>query len=120
MEPQCSYIIKIFIDKKYALPYRVLDALVAHFMRFLEDSRVMPVIWHQTLLAFVQRLVITPCLQPSPLLHLYKEKENYLVYFTVNDIHVSQFPFCKIVDSQDSPQMYQYLPIPDYSGFSFQ
>uniref|UniRef100_A0A803MVU1 Bystin n=1 Tax=Chenopodium quinoa TaxID=63459 RepID=A0A803MVU1_CHEQI len=50
-----SYIIKIFIDKKYALPYRVLDALVAHFMRFLEDSRVMPVIWHQTLLAFVQR-----------------------------------------------------------------
>ncbi|KNA06228.1 hypothetical protein SOVF_182980 [Spinacia oleracea] len=50
-----SYIIKIFIDKKYALPYRVLDALVAHFMRFVEDSRVMPVIWHQTLLAFVQR-----------------------------------------------------------------
>lgn len=50
-----SYIIKIFIDKKYALPYRVLDALVAHFMRFLEDPRVMPVIWHQTLLAFVQR-----------------------------------------------------------------
>lgn len=50
-----SYIIKLFIDKKYALPYRVVDALVAHFMRFLEDSRTMPVIWHQTLLAFVQR-----------------------------------------------------------------
>ncbi|XP_021733578.1 bystin-like [Chenopodium quinoa] len=50
-----SYIIKIFIDKKYALPYRVLDALVAHFTGFLEDSRVMPVIWHQTLLSFVQR-----------------------------------------------------------------
>ncbi|XP_021853457.1 essential nuclear protein 1 isoform X2 [Spinacia oleracea] len=50
-----SYIIKIFIDKKYALPYLVLDALVAHFMRFVEDSRVMLVIWHQTLLAFVQR-----------------------------------------------------------------
>ncbi|KAF8407719.1 hypothetical protein HHK36_006854 [Tetracentron sinense] len=27
--------------KKYALPYRVLDAVVAHFMRFLEDSRIM-------------------------------------------------------------------------------
>uniref|UniRef100_A0A7C9DI41 Bystin n=1 Tax=Opuntia streptacantha TaxID=393608 RepID=A0A7C9DI41_OPUST len=50
-----SYIIKIFIDKKYALPYRVVDALVAHFMKFLDDSRTMPVIWHQTLLAFVQR-----------------------------------------------------------------
>lgn len=43
------------LDKKYALPYRVLDALVAHFMRFLDDSRIMPVIWHQSLLAFVQR-----------------------------------------------------------------
>eukprot|EP00268_Persea_americana_P023263 TRINITY_DN2290_c0_g2_i5.p1 TRINITY_DN2290_c0_g2~~TRINITY_DN2290_c0_g2_i5.p1 ORF type:complete len:504 (+),score=90.82 TRINITY_DN2290_c0_g2_i5:72-1514(+) len=50
-----SYFIKLFLDKKYALPYRVLDAVVDHFMRFLEDSRIMPVIWHQSLLAFVQR-----------------------------------------------------------------
>lgn len=53
----CSYFIKLFLDKKYALPYRVLDAVVDHFMRFLEDSRIMPVIWHQSLLAFVQRLI---------------------------------------------------------------
>ncbi|XP_058078066.1 bystin isoform X2 [Magnolia sinica] len=50
-----SYFIKLFLDKKYALPYRVLDAVVAHFMRFLEDTRLMPVIWHQSLLSFVQR-----------------------------------------------------------------
>ncbi|KAK8930491.1 hypothetical protein KSP39_PZI016129 [Platanthera zijinensis] len=50
-----SFFMKLLIEKKYALPYRVLDTLVAHFMRFLEDKRVMPVIWHQTLLAFVQR-----------------------------------------------------------------
>ncbi|KAL6554327.1 hypothetical protein OROMI_020000 [Orobanche minor] len=50
-----SYFIKILIEKKYALPYRVLDALVAHFMKFFDDSRVMPVIWHQSLLAFAQR-----------------------------------------------------------------
>ncbi|CAO2821957.1 unnamed protein product [Amaranthus hypochondriacus] len=50
-----SYIMKLLIDKKHALPHRVIDALVGHFMRFLDDSRVMPVIWHQTLLAFVQR-----------------------------------------------------------------
>ncbi|KAF6141413.1 hypothetical protein GIB67_021229 [Kingdonia uniflora] len=50
-----SYFIKLFLDKKYALPYRVLDAINAHFMRFLEDSRDMPVIWHQCLLTFVQR-----------------------------------------------------------------
>ncbi|KAL3651099.1 snoRNA-binding rRNA-processing protein [Castilleja foliolosa] len=50
-----SYFIKLLIEKKYALPYRVLDALVAHYMRFYDDSRVMPVIWHQSLLAFAQR-----------------------------------------------------------------
>ncbi|KAF7113419.1 hypothetical protein RHSIM_RhsimUnG0127900 [Rhododendron simsii] len=46
---------KLLIEKKYALPYRVLDAMVAHFMKFVEDERIMPVIWHQSLLAFVQR-----------------------------------------------------------------
>lgn len=50
-----SYFIKLLLEKKYGLPYRVVDAIVAHFMRFLEDTRVMPVIWHQSLLAFVQR-----------------------------------------------------------------
>ncbi|PKI34766.1 hypothetical protein CRG98_044833 [Punica granatum] len=50
-----SYFIKLLLDKKYGLPYRVVDTLVAHFMRFLDDPRIMPVIWHQSLLAFVQR-----------------------------------------------------------------
>ncbi|XP_031285749.1 bystin-like [Pistacia vera] len=50
-----SYFIKLLLEKKYGLPYRVVDAIVAHFMRFIEDTRVMPVIWHQSLLAFVQR-----------------------------------------------------------------
>ncbi|KAJ0673106.1 putative bystin [Helianthus annuus] len=50
-----SYFIKLLVEKKYALPYRVIDAMVAHFMRFCEDSREMPVIWHQSLLAFMQR-----------------------------------------------------------------
>ncbi|XP_010460985.1 PREDICTED: bystin-like [Camelina sativa] len=50
-----SYFIKVLLEKKYCMPYRVLDALVAHFMRFVDDIRVMPVIWHQSLLTFVQR-----------------------------------------------------------------
>lgn len=51
-----SYFIKLLIEKKYALPYRVLDAMVSHFLKFLEEEeRVMPVIWHQSLLAFIQR-----------------------------------------------------------------
>ncbi|KAJ7981966.1 Bystin [Quillaja saponaria] len=50
-----SYFIKLLLEKKYALPIPVVDAVVAHFMRFLEDTRMMPVIWHQSLLAFVLR-----------------------------------------------------------------
>ncbi|KAL9247097.1 hypothetical protein vseg_020564 [Gypsophila vaccaria] len=75
-----SYIIKLFIDKKYALPYRVVDALVAHFMRFLEDSRVMPVIWHQTLLAFVQRYKHDLRKEDKENLHnLMQRQRHYLV-----------------------------------------
>ncbi|KAL6339694.1 hypothetical protein AAG906_034780 [Vitis piasezkii] len=50
-----SYFIKILLDKKYALPYRAVDAVAAHFIKFIEDTRIMPVIWHQSLLTFVQR-----------------------------------------------------------------
>ncbi|QSZ32298.1 hypothetical protein DSL72_001872 [Monilinia vaccinii-corymbosi] len=68
--------IKALLDKKYALPYQVIDALVFHFIRFrsvdpasvrpedigsgmegvtsLKDTKL-PVIWHQCLLSFAQR-----------------------------------------------------------------
>ncbi|CAM0135695.1 snoRNA-binding rRNA-processing protein [Umbelopsis sp. WA50703] len=50
-----SLFIRILLDKKYALPYKVIIALVEHFCRFKTDSREMPVLWHQSLLVFVQR-----------------------------------------------------------------
>lgn len=50
-----SFFIRALIDKGYALPYRVIDALVDHFTRFTTDERQMPVVWHQALLAFVTR-----------------------------------------------------------------
>lgn len=50
-----SLFIRILLDKKYALPYRVVDALVFHFMRFKNDHRELPVLWHQAFLVFVQR-----------------------------------------------------------------
>ncbi|KAK3713149.1 hypothetical protein QZH41_010041 [Actinostola sp. cb2023] len=50
-----SIFLKTFFDKKYALPYRVIDAVVYHFLRFLSDKRDLPVLWHQCLLTFVQR-----------------------------------------------------------------
>lgn len=74
-----SIFLRIFFDKKYALPYRVVDAAVHHFVkyriyhvpntslqccslnvsfwlcRFQLDVREMPVLWHQSLLTFSQR-----------------------------------------------------------------
>ncbi|KAL4877914.1 Bystin-domain-containing protein [Aspergillus karnatakaensis] len=59
--------IRVFLEKKYALPYKVIDALVFHFLRFraadTEDSMTdgpskaykLPVLWHQSLLVFAQR-----------------------------------------------------------------
>lgn len=45
----------MLLDKKYTLPYRVVDALVDHFCKFQKEKRELPVVWHQSLLVFVQR-----------------------------------------------------------------
>ncbi|MCO5596158.1 hypothetical protein L7F22_050218 [Adiantum nelumboides] len=60
-----SLFIRVLLDKKYALPYKVVDALVFHFLRFADPTmgvervegggRRMPVLWHQSLLVFSQR-----------------------------------------------------------------
>ncbi|OAA76725.1 bystin [Akanthomyces lecanii RCEF 1005] len=65
--------LKTLLEKKYALPYQAIDALVFHFLRFrsvdpasvqedeamagvIGDVRTkLPVIWHQGLLVFAQR-----------------------------------------------------------------
>ena len=75
----CNMFIRTLLEKKYALPFQVVDALVFHFLRFrqVQDSNDanmdgtttthgfpgkkgagdprLPVIWHQCLLAFAQR-----------------------------------------------------------------
>lgn len=50
-----SIFLRLLIDKKYALPFRVVDALVFHFLAFRTDQRVLTVLWHQCFLAFAQR-----------------------------------------------------------------
>ncbi|KAI8622317.1 Bystin-domain-containing protein [Chytriomyces sp. MP71] len=53
-----SLFLRILLDKKYALPYKVLDALVFHFLSFnnpREAGEALPVLWHQALLVFAQR-----------------------------------------------------------------
>ncbi|OWF38862.1 bystin-like [Mizuhopecten yessoensis] len=50
-----SIFLRTLLDKKYALPYRVVDAIVFHFIRFMSDKRELPVLWHQCFLTFAQR-----------------------------------------------------------------
>jgi len=58
-----SLFIRVLIDKKFELPYKVVDALVFHFIRLSNsykaktrgDSSKLPVLWHQSLLVFAQR-----------------------------------------------------------------
>ncbi|KAG5518304.1 hypothetical protein PMAC_003100 [Pneumocystis sp. 'macacae'] len=50
-----SLFIRILLDKKYALPYKVVDALVFHFMRWRSLQRPLTVIEHQSLLVFTQK-----------------------------------------------------------------
>ncbi|QRV72652.1 Bystin [Ceratobasidium sp. AG-Ba] len=57
-----SLFIRILLDKKYALPYKVVDGLVFHFIRIANsykgsraDGDKLPVLWHQSLLVLCQR-----------------------------------------------------------------
>lgn len=50
-----SVFIHALLNKKYALPYRVIDALVVHFTRMKKDSRSLPICWHISLLTFARR-----------------------------------------------------------------
>ena len=58
-----SLFIRVLLDKMYALPYKVVDGLVFHFMRLGGSGEggvkagEMPVLWHQALLVFAQRYV---------------------------------------------------------------
>ncbi|RUS35552.1 Bystin-domain-containing protein [Jimgerdemannia flammicorona] len=72
-----SLFIRVLLDKKYALPYKVVDALVSHFARFRNDPRAMPVLWHQALLVFAQRYKqdLVPE-QKGTLLELLKVKQH--------------------------------------------
>lgn len=53
--PVNSIFLNALINKRYALPYRVIDAIVFHFIR-LASAHVkdpLPTLWHRSLFAFV-------------------------------------------------------------------
>ena len=47
--------IRVLLDKKYALPFKVVDGLCFHFLRWKAESRPFAVLEHQSLLVFTQR-----------------------------------------------------------------
>lgn len=49
-----SIFMRILLEKKYALPFRVVNAVADHFIRFIDDTRQFPLLWHQCLLTYVQ------------------------------------------------------------------
>ncbi len=53
--PTNSIFITALLEKGYALPYRVIDSLVEHFVKMKTDTRALPLLWHRSLLAFAQR-----------------------------------------------------------------
>lgn len=75
-----SIFIRVLIDKKYALPHEVVDALVQHFVSFRHDKRALPVLWHRSLLSFAQvyKKDITEQ-QKQDLKHLIKNKSHHLI-----------------------------------------
>ncbi|KAK3936390.1 Bystin [Diplogelasinospora grovesii] len=60
-----NHLLKVLLEKKYALPWQCVDALVFHFIRYAAQAREenaaaggnksLPVIFHQCLLVFAQR-----------------------------------------------------------------
>lgn len=52
--PANMLFLRTLLLKKYAIPFRVVDALVDYFAGFINTKDVPPVLWQQTLLTFVQ------------------------------------------------------------------
>lgn len=50
-----SIFIKTLLDKKYALPQRVIDTMVEYYERFRGCPDQLPVLWHQSFLIFAER-----------------------------------------------------------------
>ncbi|VDM51886.1 unnamed protein product [Angiostrongylus costaricensis] len=88
-----SVFLRALIDKKFALPYKVIDAIVSHFLRFVivgiiqsydfrmkNDERDMPVLWHQCLLAVCQRYKNDLSQeQKSAVMDLIRYQSHYLI-----------------------------------------
>jgi len=49
-----GFFIKVLLSKKFALPTRAMLAVHEFFISFIEEENDLPVMWHQSLLIFVE------------------------------------------------------------------
>ncbi|CAK9302081.1 unnamed protein product [Gordionus sp. m RMFG-2023] len=52
-----SIFLRILLDKKYELPYKVQDKLIDYYIQFKDNKTQLPVLWHQCLLSFVTNYI---------------------------------------------------------------
>lgn len=75
--PPNSIIITALLEKKYALPYRVLDAVTDSFVKMKGDSRPLPLSWHLCLLSFSQRYKMELTVEQKDKLKLLMRMHNH-------------------------------------------
>ncbi|EDV91887.1 bystin [Drosophila grimshawi] len=109
-----SIFIRYFLDKRYALPYRVIDAAVFHFLRFENERRDLPVLWHQSLLTFAQRYKNDiSSEQKDALLQLLKKKTHPKI--TADIRRELQAANCRDVEMMESTNATAEQPIKMYT-----
>lgn len=82
--PQTIFL-SLFVEKNYALPLRVLSALVNYFFKFEQDSRQLPLIFYKLLLIFVKNYSNSlEDIQKEALKHLLKKKPHATLSQEIN------------------------------------
>lgn len=71
-----SLFLKVLMNKKYSLPYKVIDAIAMHFIHFQKETRPLPILWHQAFLVFAQRYKHTVSAEQKEALKVLLKKEN--------------------------------------------
>ncbi len=71
-----SLFLKVLMNKKYSLPYKVIDAIAMHFISFQKETRPLPILWHQAFLVFAQRYKYTVSAEQKEALKMLLKKEN--------------------------------------------
>lgn len=88
----CSLFLRVLIDKQFSLPLGCVDAIVQHFGAQLHPDapKEFPVLWHQSLLSFVQRYKND--LTPEQVLLLQKVYNRHNHYLITSEIRRELMP----------------------------